>query len=76
MTAPVLGSGSDPICTARVPKPSSVSWSTFLKPFKKPFKGVYPLTGDPKGMVSEIGEDAGGDGSFFVMLRPFIYPVL
>ena len=23
---------------------------------------VYPLTGDPKGMVSEVGEDAGEGG--------------
>jgi hypothetical protein len=46
ITAPVLGSGSDPTWMARVPKPSSVSLSRFFGPSS----WLGRLTGDPSAI--------------------------
>jgi hypothetical protein len=58
MTAPVLGSGSDPTWMARVPKPSSASLSRFFGPSS----WVGRLTGDPRaiGDMMILCGDLGG----------------
>ena len=50
MTAPVLGSGSDPTWMARVPKPSSASWSSFLGASR----WVGRLRGDPSAIGAMV----------------------